>query len=180
MSMFPIASATLSSANIDLTSIPQTFTHLQLRISSRDTGNVATTSYSATGYLQLNGDGGANYALQYVVGDGSAAASYGGYAPNYTTLTMSNVGGPFSSQTANVFAGTIIDILDYTSTSKTKTLKIFTGMDMNGYGKVFIQSGLWNSTAAINRIAITNDGGTFAAGSRVDLYGISTSNATGA
>jgi hypothetical protein len=180
MSMFPIASATLSSANIDITNIPQTFTHLQIRLVSRDTGNVATTSFSATAYLTVNNDSGANYAVQYLVGDGSSFGSYGGYAPNYTSMTLSNVGGPYSGQTANVFASTIIDILDYTNTSKTKVFKTFTGMDLNGYGKVFLQGSMWNSTAAINRITITNDGGTFAAGSRIDIYGISTANATGA
>jgi hypothetical protein len=176
--MYPIASATLTNANIDLTSIPQTFTHLQLRIFGRDNGNVSTTSYSGTGYMQFNGDGGANYSQHYLLGNGSATASGG--STSGTSMGFPDLGGPYSGQTASVFNNVIIDILDYTNTNKNKTVKALYGADMNGYGRVFLSSGLWMSTSAINRIAIVNDSGQFATGSRVDLYGISTSNATGA
>jgi hypothetical protein len=178
--MYPLASVALSSADIDLTNIPQTFNHLQLRVFSRDTGNQSTTSYSATGYMSFNNDTASiNYSVHFLYGSGSVAGS-GSYAPNYNIMQVPELGGPYSGQLANTYACAIIDILDYTNTNKYKTVRFINGVDMNGYGRVFFQSGLWRNTSAINRIKIANDGGTFAANSRIDLYGISTSNATGA
>jgi hypothetical protein len=72
---------------------------------------------------------------------------------------------------SNNFAVYIIDILDYASTSKAKTARVFSGRDQKGSGEVELRSGLWTSTAAINRIDIVI-GGSFTTTSTFALYGI--------
>jgi hypothetical protein len=66
----------------------------------------------------------------------------------------------------------IIDIHDYASTTKNKTVRTFSGVDMNGSGLVYLTSGLWLNTAAVNSVLLKPDGGDFDTGSSVALYGI--------
>lgn len=173
MSMYPIASIASGSGIVTptFTSIPQTFTHLQLRMSLRDTSGAAATN----AFLRFNGDGAANYWQFRMSGDGATASgtgntSYGGYMP---------IGIVPGSTTANVYGIVIVDILDYTNTSKTKAVKSSTGFDANGSGYVGFGGGFWNSTAAINSLQCGADTVGNALYTRIDLYGITTSSATG-
>ena len=170
MSMYPIATASPTTGGIIFSSIPQTFTHLQLRIFSRSSSSSAGASVSAG----FNSDGGSNYAYHYVGGNG--ASTFSGAATTQTSLYFGWSAG--TTDTANVFSNCIVDILDYTNTNKYKTAKTLTGIDSNGSGLVGLWSGLWMSTSAITSITINPNN--FASGSTVQLYGIQTSNATGA
>lgn len=171
--MFPIASQVVTSVlgGITFNNIPQTFTHLQMRIKARgnDSGTIAFMNVGVNGDFYST-----NYAQHAVLGDGASAASEG----------FPNVGGvaglyaPGASVTANVFSSTIVDLLDYTNTNKFKTFRNLHGWDANGSGYIILNSGLWRNTAAVTSITAFNVN--FAVGSRVDLYGISTSTATGA
>lgn len=177
MSMVWIASATVGAGGggINFTSIPQTFTHLQIRLVGR-----ANSSGLPTMYTGFNGDifaGSTNNASHTLVGDGATVSSVvtslqaqmnlfiGNYIPNTTTSTIQ--------------AALIMDVLDYSNTNKNKTIRALMGWDANGSGKVTLNSGLWTNTAAVTRIDMVPDGN-FLQGSRVDLYGITTSSATGA
>lgn len=185
MSMFPIASLTLSSNGAFLfTNIPQTFTHLQLRIFSRSVGTTSNTLIGS----QLNNDytsGNYSFGSHYLRSDGSSATgstaqSFLGFGSGPNGAGFGFVSG--ASSTSNVFASHIVDLLDYTNTNKFKTWRSIGGFDSNGAGNIALSSGYWNQTTAINRINVGNyfDPFTFVAGSRCDLYGISTSNVTGA
>jgi hypothetical protein len=66
-----------------------------------------------------------------------------------------------------------------TNTSKNKVSRSLGGFDTNGAGRVVLYSGLYLSTVAINQIQIATDGN-LVAGTRCDLYGITTSQVTGA
>jgi hypothetical protein len=78
-----------------------------------------------------------------------------------------------STATANVFAVTVLDLLDYTSTSKYKTVRNLAGYDSNGFGSIALNSGLWMNTVAVTSISISPRVGTlFNANSRFSLYGI--------
>jgi hypothetical protein len=176
--MYPIASATLGSANtVSFSSIPQTFTHLQLRVFGRSQGGG-----NATFNLQINGDSGANYGYgyHYLLGDGASASSGTAGSGSQTSIQFPNIAS--SSETSGVFGNVVIDILDYTNTNKNKVTRAIGGYDNNGSGKVQLTSGLWLSTAAITLLTFASSVSpyTFAAGTRFDLYGIQTSNATGA
>ena len=150
--------------------IPQTFTHLELRIFARstETGSVVNM------YGRFNADGSAIYGGHTLAGDGSGASS-----GSYLAYDAWEVGAfPAASSTANVFGVSVIQILDYTNTNKFKTVRNLIGADFNGSGNVSLRSALWRSTAAISSINFTYP--PLASGSRFDLYGITSSQVTGA
>jgi hypothetical protein len=73
----------------------------------------------------------------------------------------------------NMYGPVICDILDYSSTSKNKTLRALSGWDNNGSGLIVINSAFNGSTAAINSISMNSDSGTdFMQYSSFALYGI--------
>jgi hypothetical protein len=169
-----IAGQTLGSAgSITFSSIPQTFTHLQVRLSVRST----YASTVASGFIRFNSDSGSNYPYHYLQGDGSTSSGSGTAAT--TVGFLGNF--PGTSTTANAFSSCIVDIFDYINTNKNKTIRTFSGFDANGSGQIFLASSVWLSTAAINSILLVSGGGAdFVIGTRADLYGITSSQATGA
>jgi len=151
-------------ANFSFTSIPSTYTHLQLRgiVRSNQAGSGITTTT-----LQFNSDTGNNYAYHNLIGNGTAA-SVGGVAtqPN---ITITNA--PQLSATSNAFGFTIIDILDYTNTNKYTTIRALHGADLNGSGQIILSSGLWMNTSAITSITV-NPAGDAVQYTTFALYGI--------
>ena len=109
-----IATATVDSSgatSITFSSIPQTFTHLQLRSFSQ---------FNAAGDvdMQINGDTGANYAYHLTYGAGSGTASTGSTSTTYGHyIGYGNVGN-------SAFFASVTDILDYTNTNKYKVLSL--------------------------------------------------------
>jgi hypothetical protein len=171
--MFAIASQTItgsSTATIDFTNISQSFTHLQFRVTGYST-LAATVDNLA---MFFNNDGGFNYATHFVNGNGASVTTGG-----FITSPRIYVPSLFPAATTAKFGTVIIDILDYKNTTKNKVVRMFNGWDNNGSGQVSLISGMWLSTAAINRMTF-DCSAFFAAGTRIDVYGIATSNATGA
>lgn len=156
------ATGTGGAGSPSFTNIPQTFTHLQLRMSLK--------YLSAADQLgiRFNSDTGTNYKAHEIVSSGSASLTIG----NDTTSTHSRIL-TNASVTNNTSISTVVilDILDYTNTNKYKTLKGFSGWDSNGSGKNSIFSGLWLSTAAISTITIIN-AQNLDTPSHIALYGI--------
>ena len=156
-----------STTSISFTSIPNTYKHLQIRILTR--GTVAQTEMQIM--TQLNNDTGSNYAYHGLRGDGSNPYSYGGNS-------VSNIYGmcrfSAASATTGNFGAGIIDILDYSSTSKNKTIRAISGTDNNGStGQIYFTSGLWLGTSAVSSIKFeVQDGGGFAINTSFALYGI--------
>ena len=148
-----IATTTLSTGNATITfsSIPATYTHLQIRIIARD--ERAITGGNAF-YAGFNSDTtAANYKAHQVYGDGSAAgaeAINGNTRGAYCGVSAGNSNG------SNIFSGTVIDILDYANTSKNKTIRSLSGIDNNGSGQIGFSSGLWMSLTAITTITLKN------------------------
>jgi hypothetical protein len=157
-------------ANFEFNNIPQNYTHLQLRIFGRSTLSASLDNLS----MYFNNDTGNNYATHFLSGNGSAQTSNA-----FTSQPRFYIPSLFPAATSAQFASTIIDVLDYTNTSKNKTIKILTGFDANGSGAASLVSGLWMSTAAITRFNAETSAN-IVAGSRFDLYGITTSLVTGA
>ena len=164
------ATGTGSSATVSFTSIPSTYTHLQIRAIARDTSAI-NDSYGAK--LKINSDAGSNYASHYLLGNGSSAAA-GSQGTSITPPNcMQTAGG---GMLANTYSAIIIDFLDYKNTNKYKTVKILTGVSSNAttaINVVALQSALWMNTNAITQIDITSDsGGNWATGTQFALYGI--------
>jgi hypothetical protein len=145
-------------SSITFSSIPSTYTHLQIRGIARD------ASGNNNGYIQFNGDTGSNYSYHYLVGGGSSASA-GGAASATNSLVMQYNNG------SNMFGATILDILDYANTNKNKTVRSLNGWDQNGSGSIFMWSGLWMNTSAISSITLT-EAGNFAQYSSFALYGV--------
>lgn len=159
-----IASATPNGANVTFSSIPSTYSALQLRVIGR-------TTYAATSWeiwMRFNGDSGTNYTYHYLYGDAT-----GGLAGGFTGQTLVRIGDATgSTATASVFGVAICDIHNYASTTQYKTVRAFHGYDLNGSGVVGFKSNLWLSTAAINSITISTANDSFASGTTIALYGI--------
>ena len=154
-------------SSITFSNIPQGYKHLQIRIIGR--GTTATGGTYATGNRgQFNGDTGSNYSAHWLDGSGSAATAGG--SASLTYLYLGNV--TDSAATANTFGVSVVDILDYTNTSKYKTVRYLFGADGNGAGYVEFGSGLWMNTAAITSMYMVLTGGNFAQYTRISLYGI--------
>jgi hypothetical protein len=162
---FALASNT---ATVTFSSIPSTYKHLQLRYRGR-----STTTGTAVGddlYIRFNSDTGSNYAFHQLLGEGSSPSAGGSATQTYIQAANAL---PRNGVTANVFGVGIFDLHDYASTTKNKTSRMFYGTDVNGTeGKVYLSSGLWMNTAAVNTITLSPQSNLFLSGSTFSLYGI--------
>jgi len=153
-----IATVTVGSggtAQIDFTSIPSTYTHLQIRYLWR-------SSNAAEILVTYNGTGSYYRHLLYGSGGGVAAGS-----------GATNVFGGYYEPTTNVFNASVMDILDYTNTNKNKVARVLWGFDANGSGYIGLNSGYSNVTNAISSITLSpSGGGGIGQYSHFALYGI--------
>ena len=166
-----IATSTPSNgtASITFSSIPQTFKSLQVRSIVRDT---STGGFDAIPVdIRPNNDATSIYAIHSLRGDGSTVTA-DGYTAQPQGLAWGAAVRSGSSNT-NTYGVMILDIIDYTSTSKYKTLRMISGGDVNGTGGVIsLDSALWQSTSAITSLTIKADYTAFASGTTFALYGV--------
>ena len=151
-----------SATTITFSSIPSTYQHLQVR------GVGSSTSSGGYCVLNINGDSGSNYKQHWLQGDGSGTGS--GVGSSATSIDLYST----ASNTANIQAAFVIDILDYANTNKYKTIRGLSGNDVNGAdGAISLATGNWRSTSAITRIDLTDElGYNFVQYSSFALYGI--------
>lgn len=147
-------------SSIVFSSIPQDYKHLQLRWTAKNT----STGNSAS--LRINDISSAVYSQHDLYGNGSTIAAVGAADVNSIGLLY----GQSSSTTANGFSAGILDLLDYTSTTKFKTIRHFSGVNTSTVG-LSNSSGLYRGTDAVTQLTILSSGFFFAAGSRFSLYG---------
>ena len=155
-------------SSVDFTSIPSTYTHLQIRgimkMSStiQDVGNF---------YIQLNGDTAANYSAHRLYGNGSSAAAQG--LANMNQFYWSQSMPSDYSGYANMFGAAVIDILDYANTNKYKTGRALIGQDTNSSSdsQIKLASASWRSTSAVTSIKLFTSPN-FTQYSQFALYGI--------
>ena len=146
--------------SISFTSIPSTYKHLQIR------ANVIMPSTWIQ--LNFNSDTSSSYITHELRGNGSSAASYnlGIYETNGIWVGLSN--------SASYPVGMIVDVLDYASTSKNKTVRSLYGTDNNGSGQLSLISGAYFKTDAVTSITISADNSSypFSENAHFALYGI--------
>lgn len=167
-----IATATVDASGslyVDFTSIPQTYTHLQLRGFTRM--NSASTEDNV--YFRMNGVTTQSYSFHYVSADGASTYAGAPANPYYYSFAASVPGNNASS---SIFGTFVLDILDYTSTNKNKVLRSLAGNDRNGSGIAQLLSGMLMSTSAVTSVRIMpNDlsaGTKFVQYSHFALYGV--------
>jgi hypothetical protein len=151
-----------AAAGFDFVNIPQTYQHLELRFMAYSTLSASVDNLA----MYANNDTSSVYSTHSLSGNGSTTTSNA-----FTTQPRIYLPSLLSANTTAQYTVGIIQILDYTSTSKFKTTRTLHGYDANGSGIVGLSSGLYQSTNAITRFS----GGTsanIAAGSQFALYGI--------
>jgi hypothetical protein len=158
-------------STITFSSIPQTYTHLQLRWSVRN----STNSQNNMGmYVRFNGAT-SNYWFNggnALYGNGTTASSANSWNGGSTTgIALGQI--PANNTNSSILDAGIADIFDYTNTNKFKTVRSLQGYDTNNTatGQIFIFSGAWGSSAAIASLTVVPDAA-LAQNSIVALYGI--------
>jgi hypothetical protein len=126
-----------------------------------------------TGYggsMLFNGvNSGSLYSAHNMQGTGTSAIA--GSSVDVDSLALPNI--MAGSFIASLYAGGTIDVLDYTSTSKNKTIRGLYGVDPNNGGtnwRITLTSGFLRNTSAITSITFNLDN--LASGSSIALYGI--------
>lgn len=155
-----------SSGSISLTSIPQGYKHLQLRVVARTTASQVPDQL----FIRANNDTTADrHGWHYLNGNGSSVTSGNG-TTNETGIRMQMITG--ANATTNSFGAVVVDILDYSSTTKNKTFRSLGGYTSASGSEVGLSSGFYESTNAITQLDVFGLFLAFAAGTRVSLYGI--------
>ena len=152
-------------SSISFSSIPSTYKHLQIRGIGRNDTALANMR------MRFNGDTStSSYRWHFLYGDGTSAGAgdSGTGAGNSDSIYLGN-----APTTTSIFAGIIVDVLDYQNVNKNKTSRTLHGYDLNGSGVVQLISGLWmNSSTAISSITIFAGTNSFAQYSSFALYGV--------
>ena len=160
-----IASTFLSGgqASITFSSIPATFTHLQLRGHSAGQDNTNI-------FIRFNGDTGSNYSYHLIgnMASDTTATSGAGTSQNGIIILDQQTGG------STYWNPSVVDILDYRNANKYKTTRSLNGVDRNSNsgGFCYLISGNWRNTAAITSISIQPVSNNLNTNTRFSLYGL--------
>jgi hypothetical protein len=161
------ANGTGGSATITFSSIPSGYQHLQIRGRIRSTDTVST--YIDT-LIRFNSDTGSNYVYHSLYGSPSTTTATGAITQTSARILRSATN---DLVTANVLGTVIIDIHDYASTTKNKTVRVFSGNDRSdANGTVGLSSGLWRNTNAVTSISLLCNTGAWTTQTQFALYGI--------
>lgn len=178
--MYPIASFVCdgTTGGYNFTNIPQTYKNLQLRITHRST----SSNTGAFMFLFINGFYGSPF-TQYTLHQMYATQSVAPTATNAINIARIEFGYPnaaFSTDTSMIDAS-IIDIADYSSSNKIKTVKGLFGSAKASTANVMQFTGMYKDTTnQITELGVSDAYGNFAAGCKIDLYGLVPNNiATG-
>jgi hypothetical protein len=118
-------------------------------------------------------DSGSNYSYHNITGYGSGGTPTGNNEYNITFMRLLYQN---TTESAAYPVSGVTDILDFSSTAKTKTVRTLIGREANsttgGWSVVSLMSGLWNSTSAVKNLRIAYGGGSLPAGTKIAIYGI--------
>lgn len=156
-----------TAASITFSSIPNTYTDLVIRASTRDTNTLAAFNGSFT--IRINSDSATNYSVTDLYGDGGSAGS--SRQSNQTQAAFFRADLNAANSTANTFSVVEVYIPNYTLTTARPLLGVAgaEGNVANAY--MNMTASLYRGTSSISSIVISPST-LFTAGSRFDLYGI--------
>lgn len=160
-----IASFTPSNSTnqVQFTSIPQGYRHLQIRLSC------TTTTAGAVFYMELNGNSSNVYDESWFSNYNNSL--YANYNQNVNRIRVANYVG---AQTNIYPFSAIIDVVDYTNTSKNKTVMSHSGTMLAsaiGYDNGGMV-GTFRNTSAVSTILLFAAGYNFGTNNTISLYGI--------
>jgi hypothetical protein len=166
-----IGTYTAGASSVSLTSIPQGYKDLIMKVSIRRTDAGAF----GDDWFTFNGDGGTNYNWRRNYATGTSVSSQSGQSVGGGYLAFIYIGAsPAASSTANSYSNYEIYIPNYSSTTARKSTFAYVASENAATaGANNFSAGTWNSTAAINAITYTT--GSLNALSTITLYGIKNS-----
>ena len=152
---------------VTFSNLPQTYSQLRLHY------HVNGASLNDDLQLQFNNDTSSNYSKHWLGGNGTSHNSSYSNSSTFAYAGLNATNGSYP-------AVGIIDIYDYASTIKAKTLKVQCGSDRNNSstGVIYMVSGSWfkNSGGVYEGISTvkfyTGGGSNITANSRISLYGV--------
>ena len=154
---YTVSGSSTTSVSFDLASVSG-YKHLQIR------GILKASGGTWLG-LQYNSDSTyTNYRSHQLEGDGSSA-----YAAQFQSSGQTGVLGFCGS---GQIMPLVIDVLDFTNTSKNTTTRTLQGYDANGSGLMRLASSVWLNTNAVTYITLQANYGAFDVYSQFALYGI--------
>lgn len=162
-----IATTTVGSggaSSVTFSSIPQTYSHLQIRILARGSNTAQNEMYINH---RINGVTGNNYTQHGIYADGSTVSGSG--STNDVAVIQRFTGG---LATADVFGTAIVDYIDYTNANKKPVMRSLGGVDRNGAGAVGFYSTMIQTAGAITELTFIPSSGNFVQYSSFALYGI--------
>jgi hypothetical protein len=138
-------------STVEFNSIPQTYKHLQIRVSSKD---VRSGAFANNLLMQVNGVTGSSYTYHSIISSGSGGVTTDGGGNNSSTDYIYE---PAGTSSAVIWGASIWDILDYSATNKNKTITVMGGYAHNSpIGRLNWSSSAFINTAAISSIKFLN------------------------
>lgn len=174
ISAYTLSNSTTSTITFD--NVPQKYKHLQIIMS----GQTDSWGWSFDSALRFNNDSGSNYSSHTLITNPAGTDGLSSTAATSQTQALIGkwLGKYFDADGGYTSAGSITDILDYSSTTKNTTIRSIGGASANQTGEassyryVHLRSGAWYNTAAVSRIDITLSGAVWRSGAKLALYGI--------
>jgi hypothetical protein len=156
-----------SSGTIIFSSIPQTYKHLQIRTTMRCTNaNIRNNIF-----INYNGDGSSIYSRHFLLGRiGNDWMSSN--VINTSTYQIAN-SVPGTSAPSDIHSAMVIDIADYSATTKNKTTRTMaTLVYPSSQAQVELSSCVYRTNSATSTIQIIVENASFTTSSNFVLYGI--------
>lgn len=156
------------SSALTFDNIPQTFQHLELRVSGRG-GQAGAQSSIYIGVYDASNNSPSGFSIHRLYGDGSSVTNSGTANQGYHNMP----GLPAATAPANTYGSMILNIYDYASTSKLKTMINIAGQNhASANDMVIISSSMTlGFTNAIKKLTVDTEG-SFTTQSVISLYGI--------
>jgi hypothetical protein len=158
-------------SSVMFSNIPQNFSHLEIRMSAK---HLASGEYDVAIFHAFNGDMSVgNYSVSRIGASGNAANAGSNGTGSYTIYSSSQAGGQIDR---GLYAPTVTNIYDYSSSSKYKILKTTSGFSTNFQQPtdvIWMAQGTWYNTSPINSITLYSQSvEPWAPGTKIALYGI--------
>jgi hypothetical protein len=164
-----ISSTTVTVANattITFSSIPATYTDLELKVSAR---KVSPAGQNSDFLIRFNSDTTTLYSTTRIIGNGATAASDRQSNTSAQVLTDVVSG---SASTANTFGTFAMYIPNYTSTGNKPASAFGANENFTTTAYILGHAGLYRGTSGISSIDVTTSSQNYVIGSSFYLYGI--------
>jgi hypothetical protein len=163
-----IASTLGGNSSITFSSIPQTYKHLQLRMTLGVTGS---TGQSDAAWVRVNGITSSVYFMYRIAVQGGVEGTI--IQPNNSMMRLNNVAYGTSASPSGYRGSTLMTFFDYTGSTR-KTAQALTAMAVPGSPHTLsnVNNYIDNIDPITSITILTSDGNNFSSDSVLSLYGI--------